>query len=413
MKGFKDQQILETPSTRADITGVVLAGGRGRRMGGEDKGLLPFRGKPLVCHALAILNAVAGDVFINANRNLGAYADLGHRVVPDLNGHFDGPLAGLLSVMRAAKTPYVLTVPCDAPLLDARLLARLVAGMAHRDAMAVAHDGERLHPVIMLVETRLAADLETYLAGGQRQVEAWIRRHPWTRVDFSDCPDSFVNINTREDLASLDASPCGKILKNHRDCPDDEGRARCREESYFRYISTVARPSAIMDSRYPFNQRHSPMETRPPLPPFSLETAIQKVRLAEDGWNSRDPERVALVYTPDSEWRNRVEFPKGREQIIEFLTRKWRRELDYRLIKELWAYDSHRIAVRFAYEWHDDAGHWFRAYGNENWEFDDNGLMRRRYASINDLPIRDGERLFHWPLGRRPDDHPGLSDLGL
>jgi len=155
------------------------------------------------------------------------------------------------------------------------------------------------------------------------------------------------------------------------------------------------------------------METRPPLPPFSLETAIQKVRLAEDGWNSRDPERVALVYTPDSEWRNRVEFPKGREQIIEFLTRKWRRELDYRLIKELWAYDSHRIAVRFAYEWHDDAGHWFRAYGNENWEFDDNGLMRRRYASINDLPIRDGERLFHWPLGRRPDDHPGLSDLGL
>ncbi len=155
------------------------------------------------------------------------------------------------------------------------------------------------------------------------------------------------------------------------------------------------------------------METRPPLPPFSLETATQKVRLAEDGWNSRDPQRVALVYTPDSEWRNRVEFPKGREQIIEFLIRKWRRELDYRLIKELWAYDSHRIAVRFAYEWHDDAGNWFRAYGNENWEFGDNGLMRRRYASINDLPIRDSERLFHWPLGRRPNDHPGLSDLGL
>lgn len=155
------------------------------------------------------------------------------------------------------------------------------------------------------------------------------------------------------------------------------------------------------------------MEIRPPLPPFTLETATQKVRLAEDGWNSRDPERVALVYTPDSEWRNRVEFPKGREQIIEFLTRKWRRELDYRLIKELWAFHGHRIAVRFAYEWHDDAGHWFRAYGNENWEFDDSGLMRRRYASINDLPIRDGERLFHWPLGRRPDDHPGLSDLGL
>lgn len=155
------------------------------------------------------------------------------------------------------------------------------------------------------------------------------------------------------------------------------------------------------------------MESRPPLPPFSLETATQKVRLAEDGWNSRDPERVALVYTADSEWRNRVEFPKGREQIIEFLTRKWRRELDYRLIKELWAFHGHRIAVRFAYEWHDDAGNWFRSYGNENWEFDDRGLMRRRFASINDLPIRDGERLFHWPLGRRPDDHPGLSDLGL
>ena len=155
------------------------------------------------------------------------------------------------------------------------------------------------------------------------------------------------------------------------------------------------------------------MESRPPLPPFSLETATQKVRLAEDGWNSRDPERVALVYTPDSEWRNRVEFPRGREQIIEFLTRKWRRELDYRLIKELWAFDSHRIAVRFAYEWHDNAGHWFRSYGNENWEFDDRGLMRRRFASINDLPIRDSERLFHWPLGRRPDDHPGLSELGL
>lgn len=155
------------------------------------------------------------------------------------------------------------------------------------------------------------------------------------------------------------------------------------------------------------------MESRPPLPPFSLETATQKVRLAEDGWNCRDPERVALVYTADSEWRNRVEFPKGREQIIEFLTRKWRRELDYRLIKELWAFHGHRIAVRFAYEWHDDAGYWFRSYGNENWEFDDRGLMRRRFASINDLPIRDGERLFHWPLGRRPDDHPGLSELGL
>lgn len=205
MKGFEDQQILETPSSRADITGVVLAGGRGRRMGGEDKGLLPFRGKPLVCHALDILNAVAGDVLINANRNLCTYADLGYWVVPDLGGHFDGPLAGLLSAMRAAKTPYVLTVPCDAPLLDARLLARLVAGMAHQDAaIAVAHDGERLHPVVMLAKNCLADDLEAYLATGQRQVEAWIRRHPWTCVDFSDCPESLANLNTREELTRLE-----------------------------------------------------------------------------------------------------------------------------------------------------------------------------------------------------------------
>lgn len=155
------------------------------------------------------------------------------------------------------------------------------------------------------------------------------------------------------------------------------------------------------------------IEPRPPFPPFTEETAAQKVRMAEDGWNSRDPQRVSLVYTPDSEWRNRAEFPKGRDQIVEFLTRKWARELDYRLIKELWAFTGNRIAVRFAYEWHDDSASWFRSYGNENWEFDDNGLMRRRYASINDLPITEAERKFHWPLGRRPDDHPGLSDLGL
>jgi hypothetical protein len=153
--------------------------------------------------------------------------------------------------------------------------------------------------------------------------------------------------------------------------------------------------------------------TRPPLPPFTRETAIQKVRLAEDGWNSRDPEKVALAYTIDSRWRNRAEFPSGRPQIIEFLTRKWSKELDYRLIKELWAHDGNRIAVRFAYEWHDDSGHWYRSYGNENWEFDEHGLMQRRYASINDLPIKESERKYHWPLGRRPDDHPGLSDLGL
>jgi hypothetical protein len=154
-------------------------------------------------------------------------------------------------------------------------------------------------------------------------------------------------------------------------------------------------------------------DSRPPLPPFTRETAIQKVRLAEDGWNSRDPVRVSLVYTEDSQWRNRAEFPRGRAQIVEFLSRKWARELEYRLIKELWAFTDNRIAVRFAYEWHDDAGNWFRSYGNENWEFDERGLMQRRYASINDLPIREQDRLFHWPLGRRPEDHPGLSELGL
>jgi uncharacterized protein len=150
-----------------------------------------------------------------------------------------------------------------------------------------------------------------------------------------------------------------------------------------------------------------------PVPPFTRETATAKVRLAEDGWNSRDPVRVSLVYTPDSIWRNRAEFPHGREEIVAFLTRKWARELDYRLIKELWAFTGDRIAVRFAYEWHDDGGHWFRSYGNENWEFDAQGLMHHRYASINDLPIKEGDRKFFWPLGRRPDDHPSLSDLGL
>jgi hypothetical protein len=153
--------------------------------------------------------------------------------------------------------------------------------------------------------------------------------------------------------------------------------------------------------------------TRPPLPPFTTETAVQKVRIAEDGWNTRDPGRVAAAYTVDSRWRNRAEFVTGRADIEAFLTRKWTRELDYRLIKELWAFTDHRIAVRFAYECHDDSGNWTRSYGNENWEFDDDGLMRRRQASINDLPIAETDRLFHWPLGRRPDDHPGLSELGL
>lgn len=153
--------------------------------------------------------------------------------------------------------------------------------------------------------------------------------------------------------------------------------------------------------------------TRPPVPPFTAETAAEKVRLAEDAWNSRDPRRVSLAYTPDSQWRNRNEFLSGRDEIEAFLTRKWARELDYRLIKELWVFGGNRIAVRFAYEWHDDGGLWYRSYGNENWEFDDDGLMRRRIASINDLPIKESEREYRWPLGRRPDDHPGLSDLGL
>ena len=155
------------------------------------------------------------------------------------------------------------------------------------------------------------------------------------------------------------------------------------------------------------------METKPPLPPFTRESAIQKVRMAEDAWNTRDPDRVVLVYSEDTRWRNRSEFPVGRAAVKEFLERKWRKELDYRLIKELWAFTGNRIAVRFAYEWHDDSGNWFRSYGNENWEFNEHGFMVRRYASINDLPIAEAQRKFRWPLGRRPDDHPGLGELDL
>jgi hypothetical protein len=155
------------------------------------------------------------------------------------------------------------------------------------------------------------------------------------------------------------------------------------------------------------------METKPPVPPFTEAAARQKVRMAEDAWNTRDPDRVVLVYTPDTRWRNRAEFPVGRDEVRQFLTRKWARELDYRLIKELWACAGNRIAVRFAYEWHDDSGQWFRSYGNENWEFNEQGFMQRRFASINDLPIKAAERKFFWPLGRRPDDHPGLGDLDL
>lgn len=157
----------------------------------------------------------------------------------------------------------------------------------------------------------------------------------------------------------------------------------------------------------------APENSRLPVPPFDRDTAAQKVRLAEDAWNTRNPEKVAGAYTVGSVWRNRSEFLSGREAIIQFLTRKWAKELNYRLIKELWAFHENRIAVRFAYEWHDDSGNWFRSYGNENWEFDENGFMARRLASINDLPIREADRKYHWPLGRRPDDHPGLSELGL
>ena len=152
---------------------------------------------------------------------------------------------------------------------------------------------------------------------------------------------------------------------------------------------------------------------RPPLPPFTAKTAAEKARLAEDAWNTRDPKRVALAYTADSLWRNRAEFFRGREAIEAFLERKWQRELDYRLIKEVWAFSGNRIAVRFVYEWHDDSGHWYRSHGNEQWEFDDEGLMRRREASINDVRIQEAERKFRWPLGRRPDEHPGLMELGL
>ena len=157
----------------------------------------------------------------------------------------------------------------------------------------------------------------------------------------------------------------------------------------------------------------TPANVRPPLPPFTAETAAQKARAAEDGWNTRDAVKVSMAYTENSKWRNRAEIFQGRDKIVEFLNRKWAREIEYRLIKEVWAYTDNRIAVRFAYEWKNDSGQWFRSYGNENWEFDENGLMQARHASINDLPIKEADRKFHWPQGRRPDDHPGLSDLGL
>jgi len=180
--------------------------------------------------------------------------------------------------------------------------------------------------------------------------------------------------------------------------------ARSAQGSRVRLASVYARPLVARNGGF---QWHAPV------PPFTRETAITKIRMAEDAWNSRDPRRVSLAYTEDTRWRNRTEFINGRAEIVAFLTRKWNKELDYRLIKELWAFTDDRIAVRFAYEWHDDSGNWFRSFGNENWEFNAAGVMERRLASINDLPINEADRKYHWPLGRRPDDHSGLSDLGL
>jgi uncharacterized protein len=212
-------------------------------------------------------------------------------------------------------------------------------------------------------------------------------------------------------------------MRSRREISNDKSAGVCVATSslqtvYSDFLEDVVteQQSAIVEptaGNGPVPVQSAEVEVRPPVPPFTRETATQKVRLAEDGWNTRDPARVALAYSVDSRWRNRAEFANGRQEIIALLTRKWARELEYRLIKELWAFDGARIAVRFAYECRDDSGNWFRSYGNENWEFNEHGLMFRRFACINDLPIKDADRKFHWPLGRRPDDHPGLSALGL
>jgi nuclear transport factor 2 (NTF2) superfamily protein len=187
-----------------------------------------------------------------------------------------------------------------------------------------------------------------------------------------------------------------------------------QQTGFVRNVSSSKQPVRTKNSKQGAeNMSNGTTESRPPFPPYTRDTAVQKVRGAEDAWNSRDPQKVSLAYSVDSRWRNRSEFVTGRSEIVAFLTRKWNKELDYRLIKELWAFTENRIAVRFAYEWHDDSGHWYRSYGNENWEFNENGLMAFRYASINDLPIPESERKYHWPLGPRPHDHPGLSDLAL
>jgi uncharacterized protein len=215
-------------------------------------------------------------------------------------------------------------------------------------------------------------------------------RRKWTRVPF----DAACVAWSKEERAARE----GKFHRSMMNATDSNERAT--------FLKMEPQRRNAMSATVATTQR-------PPLPPFTRETAIRKVRLAEDAWNSRDPEKVALAYTVDSRWRNRSEFVNGRQEIVAFLRRKWTKELDYRLIKELWAFDGDHIAVRFAYEWRDDSGNWFRSYGNENWEFDENGLMRLRLASINDLPIKEMERKYHWVLGSRPDDHPGLSFLGL
>jgi uncharacterized protein len=204
-----------------------------------------------------------------------------------------------------------------------------------------------------------------------------------------------------------------KTQSRQEKAEENKGRVRDQELAKKPSSRLKAWSHSINPNQNPVPLMTAPENPRLPVPPFDRDTAAQKVRLAEDAWNTRNPEKVAGAYTVGSVWRNRSEFLSGREAIIQFLTRKWAKELNYRLIKELWAFHENRIAVRFAYEWHDDSGNWFRSYGNENWEFDENGFMARRLASINDLPIREADRKYHWPLGRRPDDHPGLSELGL
>lgn len=215
---------------------------------------------------------------------------------------------------------------------------------------------------------------------------------------------------------SAEALICSFECTFCRDCSDKVLHGSC-PNCGGELVRRPIRPAAELEATRPDSPRRNTMTAenavRPPRPPFTRESAIEKVRLAEDGWNGRDPERVSLAYTLDTKWRNRAEFASNRQEAKAFLTRKWAKELDYRLIKELWAFTDNRIAVRYAYEWHDDSGNWFRSYGNENWEFHDNGLMANRFACINDMPIKESERKFHWPLGRRPDDHPGLSELGL